>query len=74
MAATVVEMQSRPSQAPVAEVTSPNHPASTRTFTVKVQRQATPDAPARTETFAIPYRKGMKVTSVLGEIASTARP
>jgi succinate dehydrogenase / fumarate reductase iron-sulfur subunit len=40
-----------------------------RTFTVKVKRQATPDAPANDETFAIPYRPGMNITSVLGEIA-----
>ena len=66
MAASVVEMKSK---APIAEVTSPHHPASTRTFTVKVQRQASPDAPVRTETFAIPYRRNMNITSVLGEIA-----
>ena len=40
-----------------------------RTFTVKVKRQATPDAPAKEEAFAIPYRPGMNITSVLGEIA-----
>ncbi len=66
MATSMIEMQS---ESPVAEVTSPHHPASTRTFTVKVQRQASPDAAMRTETFAIPYRKGMNITSVLGEIA-----
>ncbi|MBE7159116.1 MAG: hypothetical protein INR62_11925, partial [Rhodospirillales bacterium] len=52
-----------------AEVTSPGHPASARTFNVKVQRQATPGEPMRTETFAIPYRPNMNITSVLGEIA-----
>ncbi|MGI4826863.1 MAG: succinate dehydrogenase iron-sulfur subunit [Janthinobacterium lividum] len=66
MAASVVEMKSK---SPVAEVTSPHHPASARTFTVKVQRQNSPDAPMRTETFAIPYRRNMNITSVLGEIA-----
>lgn len=55
--------------APRAEVTSPGHPASSRTFTVRVKRQATPNSPARTESFSIPYRPNMNVTSVLGEIA-----
>lgn len=54
---------------PQAEVTSPGHPASSRTFTVKVKRQSTPDAPARVESFSIPYRPNMNITSVLGEIA-----
>src|SRR5580704_19546745 len=40
-----------------------------RTFSVEVKRQATPDAATRDETFAIPYRPGMNITSVLGEIA-----
>ncbi len=66
MAASAVEM--RQEDGP-AEVTSPQHPASSRTFTVKVTRQASPDAPARTESFAIPYRRNMNITSVLGEIA-----
>ena len=52
-----------------AEVTTPKHPASSRTITVKVKRQRTPDAAAVTETFAIPYRPNMNITSVLGEIA-----
>ncbi len=52
-----------------AEVTTPKHPASGRTITVKVKRQRTPDAAAVTETFAIPYRPNMNITSVLGEIA-----
>jgi succinate dehydrogenase / fumarate reductase iron-sulfur subunit len=43
---------------------------STKTIRVEIKRQATPTAPARTETFAIPYRPGMNVTSVLGEIAA----
>ncbi len=64
MAASVIEMEGTR-----AEVTTPGHPASQRTFTVKVQRQASPDAPVRTETFAIPYRRNMNITSVLGEIA-----
>ena len=66
MAASVVEI--RPKDG-VAEVTSPKHPASSRNFTVKVQRQASPGAPVRTEIFAIPYRPNMNITSVLGEIA-----
>jgi succinate dehydrogenase / fumarate reductase iron-sulfur subunit len=52
----------------MAEAT-PNPAVSSRTITVKVKRQATPDAPAREEAFAIPYRPGMNITSVLGEIA-----
>lgn len=52
-----------------AEVTTPNHPASAKTFTVKIKRQANPNEPARMETFAIPYRRNMNITSVLGEIA-----
>ena len=52
----------------MATVTT-NTQASGRTFTVKVTRQATPDAAAREEIFAIPYRPGMNITSVLGEIA-----
>jgi len=52
-----------------AEGTTPNQTATGRTFTVKVKRQATPDAAAQEETFAIPYRPGMNITSVLGEIA-----
>ncbi len=52
-----------------AEVTTPNHPASSKTFTVKIKRQMSPDVPAVMETFAIPYRRNMNITSVLGEIA-----
>ena len=43
--------------------------ASGKTFTVKIKRQMSPDVPAVTETFAIPYRRNMNITSVLGEIA-----
>ena len=66
MAASVIEMRRKDGP---GEVTTPKHPASSRTFTVKVQRQAAPDAPVRTEAFAIPYRPNMNITSVLGEIA-----
>ena len=44
-------------------------PNATKTIKVEIKRQATPDAPARTEKFEIPYRPGMNITSVLGEIA-----
>ena len=67
MATSAVEI--RPDTTPRAEVTTPGHGNSARTFTVKVTRQASPDAPARTESFAIPYRPNMNITSVLGEIA-----
>jgi len=39
------------------------------TIKVEIKRQANPDAPAVTETFEIPYRPGMNITSLLGEIA-----
>jgi len=39
------------------------------TIKVEIKRQASPTEPARTEKFEIPYRPGMNVTSVLGEIA-----
>ena len=42
----------------------------TKTIKVEIKRQAMPDAPARTEKFEIPYRPGMNITSVLGEIAA----
>ncbi len=42
----------------------------TRTIKVEIKRQATPEAPARTEKFEIPYRPGMNITSLLGEIAA----
>jgi len=41
-----------------------------KTIKVEIKRQATPDAPARTEKFEIPYRPGMNITSLLGEIAA----
>lgn len=41
-----------------------------RTIKVEIKRQASPDAPARTEHFEIPYRPGMNITSLLGEIAA----
>ena len=39
------------------------------TIRVEIKRQANPGAPAVTETFEIPYRPGMNITSLLGEIA-----
>jgi len=39
------------------------------TIKVEIKRQATPNAPAVTETFEVPYRPGMNIISVLGEIA-----
>ena len=42
----------------------------TNTIQVHIKRQQTPDTPARTEKFEIPYRPGMNITSVLGEIAA----
>ncbi len=51
------------------QVTTPRHPASNRTIKIEIKRQAAPDAPAHTERFEIPYRSGMNITSVLGEIA-----
>ena len=41
----------------------------TKTIKVEIKRQASPDSPARTEKFEIPYRPGMNITSLLGEIA-----
>ena len=40
-----------------------------KTIKVEIKRQASPGAPARTEKFEIPYRPGMNITSLLGEIA-----
>jgi succinate dehydrogenase / fumarate reductase iron-sulfur subunit len=40
-----------------------------RTIKVEIKRQSTPDSPATIEKFAVPYRPGMNVTSLLGEIA-----
>ena len=42
---------------------------STKTIKVEIKRQSTPDATATTEKFEIPYRPGMNITSLLGEIA-----
>src|SRR5271154_1764054 len=39
------------------------------TIKVEIKRQSNPDAPAVTEKFEIPYRPGMNITSLLGEIA-----
>ena len=39
------------------------------TIKVEIKRQANPDASAVTEKFEIPYRPGMNITSLLGEIA-----
>jgi succinate dehydrogenase / fumarate reductase iron-sulfur subunit len=39
------------------------------TIKVEIKRQSNPDAPATTEKFEIPYRPGMNITSVLGDIA-----
>jgi len=39
------------------------------TIKVEIKRQATPDTAPFTEKFEIPYRPGMNITSLLGEIA-----
>ena len=39
------------------------------TIKVEIKRQSNPDAPAVTEKFEVPYRPGMNITSLLGEIA-----
>lgn len=52
----------------MAETTQPNAMAP-RTIKVEIKRQATPDAPSVVERFEIPYRPGMNITSLLGEIA-----
>src|SRR3984893_13538105 len=39
------------------------------TIKVEIKRQANPDAPATTEKFELPYRPGMNITSLLGDIA-----
>jgi succinate dehydrogenase / fumarate reductase, iron-sulfur subunit len=41
----------------------------TSTIKVEIKRQSNPDAPSVTEKFEIPYRQGMNITSLLGEIA-----
>jgi succinate dehydrogenase / fumarate reductase iron-sulfur subunit len=43
--------------------------SSQRTVQVEIKRQASPNVPAVTEKFEIPYRPGMNITSLLGEIA-----
>ena len=40
-----------------------------RTIQVEIRRQATPTSAASVEKFQVPYRPGMNVTSLLGEIA-----
>jgi succinate dehydrogenase / fumarate reductase iron-sulfur subunit len=40
-----------------------------KTIKVEIKRQPNPDAPATTEKFEVPYRPGMNITSLLGEIA-----
>jgi len=39
------------------------------TIKVEIKRQSNPNASATTEKFEIPYRPGMNITSLLGEIA-----
>jgi succinate dehydrogenase / fumarate reductase iron-sulfur subunit len=39
------------------------------TIKVEIKRQSTPDASSTTEKFEIPYRPGLNITSLLGEIA-----
>ena len=39
------------------------------TIKVEIKRHSNPDAPATTEKFEVPYRPGMNITSLLGEIA-----
>src|SRR6266550_1998634 len=39
------------------------------TIKVEIKRQSNPDVPATTEKFEVPYRPGMNITSLLGEIA-----
>ncbi len=41
-----------------------------RTITVHIQRQDTPDSAPYTQTFAVPYEKGLNITSVLQRIAA----
>jgi len=52
----------------MAQTASANTTAQ-RTIKVEIKRQPNPDSPATTEKFEIPYRPGMNVTSLLGEIA-----
>src|ERR1700732_4384354 len=39
------------------------------TIKVEIKRQSNPNAPATTEKFEVPYRPGINITSLLGEIA-----
>jgi succinate dehydrogenase / fumarate reductase iron-sulfur subunit len=39
------------------------------TIKVEIKRQSNPNTPATTEKFEVPYRPGMNITSLLGEIA-----
>jgi len=39
------------------------------TIKVEIKRQSNPNSPATTEKFEVPYRPGMNITSLLGEIA-----
>jgi succinate dehydrogenase / fumarate reductase iron-sulfur subunit len=41
----------------------------TKVIHVEIKRQAAPNAPAVAEKFEVPYRPGMNITSLLGEIA-----
>lgn len=52
----------------MAEVARANT-TGTRTIQVEIKRQATPTSAATVEKFEVPYRPGMNVTSLLGEIA-----
>jgi succinate dehydrogenase / fumarate reductase iron-sulfur subunit len=40
-----------------------------RSIQVEIKRQSNPNSPATTEKFEVPYRPGMNITSLLGEIA-----
>jgi succinate dehydrogenase / fumarate reductase, iron-sulfur subunit len=40
-----------------------------QSITVEIKRQSNPNSPATTEKFEVPYRPGMNITSLLGEIA-----
>jgi succinate dehydrogenase / fumarate reductase, iron-sulfur subunit len=56
----------------VPELRGSKMATATSTIKVEIKRQSTPDAPATTEKFEIPYRQGMNVTSLSGEIAINA--
>ncbi len=64
MAQTVPQStDERPGPQPLRAIQMPS------TIKVEIKRQANPNAPAITEKFEIPYRPGMNITSLLGEIA-----